>query len=483
MFRLGFQSLKKCQNTTATANYIYNILHNRSYSNTVDDDDHQSSLTKKQKQNILFSRQKNLNQFFTEVDDDRKLANLINGKPVDAPRDKIVFKTKSNSDSKQEEQSSTKSSSKLNNLKNKKPHKSQSDLVDNKKEKKIRQERKQFKQQNQKNDNDNDVDDEDYIKDSRDKNNKRDPRYYKEVVPGIAINPNLSKVKVEQIVVTSTEECFDQAQDICKELGINYMNYTNVVSDETFSYELVLYVTNGGVSLNQVDQSTNNKTIRKLVNQISLDYTSGALGYRTERGSNMKSPMIRAVKINKSLPDRILDVTGGLGKDAWIMATLGSHVTVVERNPILVYLMTRALDIAKAHPEYKDIAERMTIVHQDSVEYILQNINKLSQEEKPDVVYMDPMYPSKKKDKSSSKKDIIAIRLLVGGDRGDSTIIFALSKRLAKNKIVWKKPKYAMSTFEANHSFNSPDTRFDVYLTNPENQQDPSKKEEEEEQD
>ncbi|KAK5581283.1 hypothetical protein RB653_001314 [Dictyostelium firmibasis] len=295
----------------------------------------------------------------------------------------------------------------------------------------------------------------------------------KEIAHGIFINPDLSNSDKRITIVTGSENKDFEAKELAKELNLDYLPLQQVLKlpNELFGYQSVLFVQPKGVTLHDFEPTfskSKNNHVRKMMNEILLDYTEGTVAHRTAFGKNKKSPIIRSIcRSNGVFPDTILDVTGGLGKDAWIMASFGSKVTIIERNPVLVYLIERALSKALLNPDTSDIASRITLIHKDSIEYLVENFKNSSIENRPQVIFMDPMYQPKKTEKSLSKKDIRAVRKLVGGDR-DSTTLFALSRRFATNRVVWKRPRGVL-TFNPDIEYKSTDTCFYVYLTNKSN--------------
>ncbi|EGG24435.1 hypothetical protein DFA_06585 [Cavenderia fasciculata] len=333
----------------------------------------------------------------------------------------------------------------------------------------------------------------DDVKRERERQREQDPRYYQEIAPGIAINPQLSKLDKKRVCVSSTDhwqEAQDHAQKIATQLDLDYLEWKSleVLPTDLCSYMVVLFVTKDGeISLNDLEMFENKKgrVKRKMTCAVSLDYTTGELAFKTLKKTYARSPLVLSVTSGKSSsssePLNVLDITGGLGKDSWILASFGCKVTILERNPLLNFMMERALEKAKASSStggegnalFSEIANRITLVKTDSIEYLVKKITDADglNQDRPDVIYMDPMYQTKENEdnnKALSKKDIRAIRKLVGGDR-ESKVLFALSKRLATKKIVWKKPKNLGAHLGVDSHYRSTDTRFDVFLMNKNN--------------
>jgi 16S rRNA (guanine1516-N2)-methyltransferase len=108
------------------------------------------------------------------------------------------------------------------------------------------------------------------------------------------------------------------------------------------------------------------------VDPIYSDFVHGKLYYRRKFGDNRRAPMIRAISASeKPLKETtVLDATGGLGKDAFIMAALGCKVTVVEQNPIIWALLQNGYQRGKEDPETAEILSRMSVVRGDSRQYL-----------------------------------------------------------------------------------------------------------------
>jgi 16S rRNA (guanine1516-N2)-methyltransferase len=84
----------------------------------------------------------------------------------------------------------------------------------------------------------------------------------------------------------------------------------------------------------------------------------------------------------------ILRAFKGLGTDAFVMASVGCRVTLVEENPHLYNLLQQAYEIAQSSAvsvlsECK-ILKRMSIINADSREYL----PSLIEQDRPDVVYL-----------------------------------------------------------------------------------------------
>jgi len=93
-----------------------------------------------------------------------------------------------------------------------------------------------------------------------------------------------------------------------------------------------------------------------------------------------------------------IDATAGLGEDALLLAASGFTVKLYELNPVIALLLRDALRRAASVPELKDIVGRMELFEEDSI-VALQNLSQ-----QPDLVLLDPMFPSRQKTGLIKKK-------------------------------------------------------------------------------
>jgi Protein of unknown function (DUF548). len=81
----------------------------------------------------------------------------------------------------------------------------------------------------------------------------------------------------------------------------------------------------------------------------------------------------------------------------------------------------------------------------------------------PDVVYLDPMYPHRQKS-ALVKKEMRVFQSLVGPDE-DADALLEPARRLAKKRIVVKRPDYAppLAGVETQSAVVTKSHRFDIY--------------------
>lgn len=197
-----------------------------------------------------------------------------------------------------------------------------------------------------------------------------------------------------------------------------------------------------------------------LGNPIFVDFTSGKHAHRRKFGGGKGQPLAKAIGIKKAPLPTVIDATAGLGRDAFVVATLGCTVTLLEKNAVLASLLEDGLQRAKADEETQDIALRMSLIHTDAIDHLQQ----LTDTNRPDVIYMDPMYPAR--DKSALvKKDMRLLHQMVGADT-DSEQLLVAARQAANKRVVVKRPKGAdyVGNIKPATSIASKNTRYDIYL-------------------
>ncbi len=200
---------------------------------------------------------------------------------------------------------------------------------------------------------------------------------------------------------------------------------------------------------------------------IYVDLIGGAVGHRRKFGGGKGQAIAKAAGLNKGATPTVLDGTAGLGRDAFVLASLGCRVQMVERHPVVAALLDDGLQRAKQDPEIGSwVGERMSLIHASSH----TALDDLAQDEsfsKPDVVYLDPMYPHPENKKKSAlvKKEMRVFQSLVGADL-DADNLLQPALALATKRVVVKRPDYAywLSEQKPTMAIETKKNRFDVYV-------------------
>ncbi|MEX0655392.1 MAG: class I SAM-dependent methyltransferase [Phycisphaeraceae bacterium] len=181
------------------------------------------------------------------------------------------------------------------------------------------------------------------------------------------------------------------------------------------------------------------------------------LDTRTGPGRSLKQPLLKAAGLRKGEPrPSVLDATAGLGEDAWLLASAGCTVMAVERSAVVAALLRDA--IVRAAAREPEAAGRLRVVHGESAAVL----REMAAGDRPDVVYVDPMFPIGRK--AAERKPMRIVRWLVGDD-ADAAALLAAALATAKRRVVVKRPSKAamLGGREPTHSHHGKSVRYDVY--------------------
>ena len=173
---------------------------------------------------------------------------------------------------------------------------------------------------------------------------------------------------------------------------------------------------------------------------IFVDFVGGAMAHRRKFGGGRGEAVAKAVGIKGDyLPD-VVDATAGLGRDAFVLASVGCRVRMLERNPVVAALLDDGLARGYADAE----------------------IGGWLQE-----VYLDPMFPHKQKS-ALVKKEMRVFQSLVGPDL-DADGLLEPARLLATKRVVVKRPDYAppLANVATPNAVVTKGHRFDIYAGTP----------------
>ncbi len=195
---------------------------------------------------------------------------------------------------------------------------------------------------------------------------------------------------------------------------------------------------------------------------ISIDFLKGPLAHRQQFGGGRGQAIAKAMGLKSGITPAILDTTAGLAGDAFVLATLGCAVTLLERSPIIFALIEDAVERASLSDKFQNIIKQgFNIINTDANDFITQQLATNSP--KPDVIYIDPMYPERKKS-ARVKKDMQILQRLHGNDDTTSQLL-ENALLYAKKRVVVKRPLHAetISKKMPNTCIKSKKTRYDIY--------------------
>ncbi|MEL4071256.1 class I SAM-dependent methyltransferase [Ochrobactrum sp. GPK 3] len=192
--------------------------------------------------------------------------------------------------------------------------------------------------------------------------------------------------------------------------------------------------------------------------ELVVDFVGGAVGHRFRSGEGRGQALAKAVGLTRGVTPEIVDATAGLGRDAFLLASLGARVTLIERSEKMHALLADGLARAAAEGgQYAETVARMTLLHGDSCE-LLPDL-------KPQAILVDPMHPPRG-NTALVKKEMRQIREIVGTDP-DAEKLMQVALEAALNRVVLKWPLRAepMAGLRTpSHQILGKSTRYDVFV-------------------
>ena len=256
-------------------------------------------------------------------------------------------------------------------------------------------------------------------------------------------SPVMQNIPVTVALNASTELVM-LAQQTAAKWGLVYREHINS------GLALVQHVSH--LELRQLDEPK--------VGGVIVDFTSDALTFRRLHGGGKKEAIARAIGLKGIDSLYVLDATAGLGRDAFVLASLGCVVDMIERSPVVAALLQDGLGRAASDGELgKWLPANMRLFHGVATDLLADWPHK-----KPDVVYLDPMFPHRKKN-AAVKKEMRLFQQLLGPDE-DANLLLEPALALAKKRVVVKRPSGApfLAGKKPQIEMLGKANRFDVYL-------------------
>ncbi|HCO59787.1 MAG TPA: SAM-dependent methyltransferase [Porticoccaceae bacterium] len=274
-------------------------------------------------------------------------------------------------------------------------------------------------------------------------------------------------VTESELVLLACPEWRYPAQALAKRLVIACLQ----TPSDIFPPRYLLY-DNAGLAL--IEHRTIGRKGAVSSSRIRCDFVSGAARHRRRYGGGTGQALARAVGLSSGFKPLVADLTAGLGRDGFVLASLGARVIWLERHPIVAALLADGLDRLRTAAAFDrqsrdggdqhehvlaEIVARLSFYEQDGRAWLEDGCRR----DTPDVIYLDPMFPGR--DKSAAvKKEMAAFQELVGGDDDAGKLLDAALK-VARYRVVVKRPRGALFLAERKPTFTleGKTTRFDVY--------------------
>ncbi|TBU86552.1 class I SAM-dependent methyltransferase [Phytopseudomonas dryadis] len=191
---------------------------------------------------------------------------------------------------------------------------------------------------------------------------------------------------------------------------------------------------------------------------MRVDFVEGAVAHRRLFGGGSGQMIAKAVGVQPGVRPHVLDATAGLGRDAFVLASLGCEVDLIERQPLIGALLEEGLQRAAGDAQVGAIVARMRLKLGNAIALMAD-----WQGDAPQVIYLDPMFPHR--DKSALvKKEMRLFRPFVGDDP-DAPALLAAALALASHRVVVKRPRKApiIEGARPGYALEGKSSRYDIY--------------------
>lgn len=210
----------------------------------------------------------------------------------------------------------------------------------------------------------------------------------------------------------------------------------------------LLSLTDGRIQLEKREKGAGNPVV--------VDFLTGAIGFRGRQNVRQELLVKAVLGRDKRSGLRVLDMTGGLGRDSFILACAGCKVMTVERHPVVNLLLADGLYRASLEDSVASVVSNIALSFADAKAIA-------GEQGDMDVVYMDPMFPERTKS-ALVKKEMRVFKDVVGADAdGDALFLSALNS--PTKKVVVKRPRKSafIQDKKPTYSVEGRSSRFDVY--------------------
>lgn len=200
--------------------------------------------------------------------------------------------------------------------------------------------------------------------------------------------------------------------------------------------------------------------MKKVEVELKIDFVTGAVGHRLRFGGGRGQDLAKAMGLRGGKTPMIVDATAGLGRDSFLLASLGAQVILIERSEKMHALLVDGMNRAENEGgEFREIIGRMSLMKGDAKDLIPE----LSGE----AILIDPMHPPRQKS-ALVKRELRQVREIVGTD-DDAADLVRIALAHAQNRVVLKWPAKAdpIDGLKAcTHQILGKTTRYDVFMLN-----------------
>lgn len=188
---------------------------------------------------------------------------------------------------------------------------------------------------------------------------------------------------------------------------------------------------------------------------VRVDFASEALKWRLQ-GADL---LVKAVRGRRRDPLVVIDATAGLGRDSYALAARGFDVVMLERSPVVAALLQDGLQRGQSCDDVgvRAACQRLQLLQGEAAD-LMKRIPRA------DVVYLDPMFPERD-GQALAKKEMQLFQRLLGEGGDDADSLLETARRIAKLRVVVKRPRKAppLAGATPSHQLQGRAVRFDVY--------------------
>ena len=199
--------------------------------------------------------------------------------------------------------------------------------------------------------------------------------------------------------------------------------------------------------------------MKRAPTELLVDFVIGAVAHRLRFGGGRGQDIAKAMGFRNGNTPVIIDATAGLGRDSFLLASIGAQVTMIERSEKMHMLLEQGMERAfNEGGQFREIIERMTLLKGDAKDII----PTLTAE----AILIDPMHPERK-NSALVKQDLRQVRDIVGSDE-DAADLVRLAIMHAQKRVVLKWPAKAdpiEGVQKCSHQILGKTTRYDVFMT------------------
>lgn len=229
---------------------------------------------------------------------------------------------------------------------------------------------------------------------------------------------------------------------------------------------------------NQNTQSGGTLTNKTTASNSTAAFNGGKTTDFPEDSSLLSSPAVKSQYT-------VIDATAGLGQDSFLLAAAGFSVEMYEQDPIIAALLQDALERGSKNAALATVISNMHLYKQDSVSALKDHAYALgithpsgeaqspiadndsfaqTNLRKPEVIYLDPMFPARTKSAAVKKKFQLLHQLEHPCE--NEIELFEAAQMLRPHKIVVKrmlKGSY-LANKKPSYSIKGKAIRYDCYV-------------------